>query len=456
MSSDDEARPERAPDRVQLPRPRADHGLLGPAPAQPPHRGDHDALRRPRVRPAAGRGGPRRGGRPARAARPGDARRACTASGSRSSATSRTRCTTWWPSRSRTALGAAGGDAVRAAMLDDFGIEIGTSFGPLHGKVWRIGTMGYNARKDAVLVTLAALERCSGPTAYRVPAGGGVDAAQEVVRDDGRRGARPLRASSTASPRCPPGSSASTSRREHARANAQAAAWMEQAGLRTWQDAAGNQWGRREGREPGLPALVLGSHLDTVPDAGSYDGMLGVVMAIAVAERLRRPGRTTFPFALEVVGLQRRGGHPLRQGAARQPGRRGHLGRRLVGPARPRRHDAARGVRGVRARPAPGRRRGRAGPESWSATSRRTSSRARYLEAADASLGYVTTIAGARRFRLTVVGEARHAGGTPYREATRRAGRRQRGDHRDRAAGPRVRLHRDRRPDRGAARARST
>jgi allantoate deiminase len=69
---------------------------------------------------------------------------------------------------------------------------------------------------------------------------------------------------------------------EHARANALAASWMEQAGLHTWQDAAGNQWGRREGRTAGLPALVLGSHLDTVPDAGSFDGMLGVVMAIAV------------------------------------------------------------------------------------------------------------------------------------------------------------------------------
>ena len=50
------------------------------------------------------------------------------------------------------------GDAARAAMLQDFGIEIGTSFGPLHGRVWRIGTMGYNARKDAVLQTLASLE----------------------------------------------------------------------------------------------------------------------------------------------------------------------------------------------------------------------------------------------------------------------------------------------------------
>ncbi|MBO3094331.1 pyridoxal-phosphate-dependent aminotransferase family protein [Cellulomonas dongxiuzhuiae] len=71
-------------------------------------------------------------------------------------------------------------DAVRATMLDDFAIEIGTSFGPLHGRVWRIGTMGYNARKDAVLTTLAALEHVLRRHGVAVPAGGGVSAAQEV------------------------------------------------------------------------------------------------------------------------------------------------------------------------------------------------------------------------------------------------------------------------------------
>ncbi|MET0448710.1 MAG: alanine--glyoxylate aminotransferase family protein, partial [Aeromicrobium sp.] len=72
------------------------------------------------------------------------------------------------------------GDGARAAMLDDFGIEIGTSFGPLHGKVWRIGTMGHNARKDAVLVTLAALEQVLRAGGAAVTAGGGVGAAREV------------------------------------------------------------------------------------------------------------------------------------------------------------------------------------------------------------------------------------------------------------------------------------
>ncbi|MEI5672747.1 MULTISPECIES: pyridoxal-phosphate-dependent aminotransferase family protein [unclassified Nocardioides] len=72
------------------------------------------------------------------------------------------------------------GDAARSALLTDFGIEIGTSFGPLHGKVWRIGTMGHNARKDAVLVTLAALEQVLRGAGVPLSAGGGVGAAQEV------------------------------------------------------------------------------------------------------------------------------------------------------------------------------------------------------------------------------------------------------------------------------------
>ncbi|WP_426322965.1 pyridoxal-phosphate-dependent aminotransferase family protein [Microbacterium sp. E-13] len=74
------------------------------------------------------------------------------------------------------------GDAARAALLEDFGIEIGTSFGPLHGRVWRIGTMGYNAREDAVLTTLAALEAVLRRFGATVPAGGGTDAATDVYR----------------------------------------------------------------------------------------------------------------------------------------------------------------------------------------------------------------------------------------------------------------------------------
>lgn len=73
-------------------------------------------------------------------------------------------------------------DGVRTMMLDDFGIEIGTSFGPLHGKIWRIGTMGYVCRKENVLLCLGALEACLRRFGFKAPAGAGVDAALAVYQ----------------------------------------------------------------------------------------------------------------------------------------------------------------------------------------------------------------------------------------------------------------------------------
>jgi (S)-ureidoglycine-glyoxylate aminotransferase len=74
------------------------------------------------------------------------------------------------------------GDRVRNAMLNEYNVEIGTSFGPLHGKIWRIGTMGYNARQDAVLITLGALETMLAAEGFKLPRGAGVDAALAVYR----------------------------------------------------------------------------------------------------------------------------------------------------------------------------------------------------------------------------------------------------------------------------------
>ncbi len=71
------------------------------------------------------------------------------------------------------------GEKVRQQMLHDFGIEIGTSFGPLHGVIWRIGTMGYNARKDAVLQTLASLEQVLQLNGFACPPGEAIAAALE-------------------------------------------------------------------------------------------------------------------------------------------------------------------------------------------------------------------------------------------------------------------------------------
>ncbi len=87
---------------------------------------------------------------------------------------------------------------------------------------------------------------------------------------------------------------------EHRRANELVTGWMDEAGMHARVDAIGNVTGRVEGTSHGLPALMLGSHLDTVRDAGRYDGMLGVVTAIECAQDI---GAGVLPFALEVVGF---------------------------------------------------------------------------------------------------------------------------------------------------------
>ncbi|WP_233979975.1 allantoate amidohydrolase [Pectobacterium versatile] len=89
---------------------------------------------------------------------------------------------------------------------------------------------------------------------------------------------------------------------EHLRANAQVGEWMREAGMNVWQDSVGNICGRYEGLTPDAPALLLGSHLDTVRNAGRYDGMLGVLTAIEVVRAFHQQG-TRLPVALEIIGF---------------------------------------------------------------------------------------------------------------------------------------------------------
>lgn len=78
--------------------------------------------------------------------------------------------------------------------------------------------------------------------------------------------------------------------------------WMREAGMAAHLDAIGNVCGRYEGERPGLPCLMLGSHYDTVRDAGKWDGPLGLLTAIACVADLNRRGRR-LPFAVEVIGF---------------------------------------------------------------------------------------------------------------------------------------------------------
>src|SRR3954471_22672954 len=86
------------------------------------------------------------------------------------------------------------------------------------------------------------------------------------------------------------------------RANTLVGSWMKTAGLSVREDAVGNLIGRVEGNVPRAKTLLLGSHLDTVRDAGRFDGALGVVLPIVALEELRRLN-VGLPFAVEVLGF---------------------------------------------------------------------------------------------------------------------------------------------------------
>ena len=78
--------------------------------------------------------------------------------------------------------------------------------------------------------------------------------------------------------------------------------WMEQAGMTARRDTAGNLIGRYEGETTDAPALLIGSHIDSVRNGGRYDGALGVMLGLDVVEALSAAGRR-LPFAVEVIAF---------------------------------------------------------------------------------------------------------------------------------------------------------
>ena len=198
---------------------------------------------------------------------------------------------------------------------------------------------------------------------------------------------------------------------EQKAANALVLGWMREAGMSARLDAIGNVVGRYEGEQPGLPSLMMGSHLDTVRDAGKYDGMLGVVAAIECVHALNARGRR-LPFAIEIFGF------------ADEEGTRFNatlLGSRAVaGTFRPEVLDNV-DQAGVSMRAAM--RAFGLDPDRIGAAARRREDVLAYaelhieqgpvLEAEGLPVGVVTAINGATRFAVEVDGMAGHAGTVP-------------------------------------------
>ena len=187
--------------------------------------------------------------------------------------------------------------------------------------------------------------------------------------------------------------------------------WMREAGLEGRVDDAGNVRAVRPGADPQAPRVVLFSHIDTIPDAGAFDGPLGVVLAL---EAIAILAEERLPFSIEVIAFSEeegiRFGFPFFGSMA------------VVGqvvPATLDRKDnqgmsVAEALYGFGLRPQNIAKSCALAPETFAALEVHIE-QGPVLEAENLSLGVVDAIAGQSRFELTFTGQANHAGTTPMR-----------------------------------------
>jgi allantoate deiminase len=178
---------------------------------------------------------------------------------------------------------------------------------------------------------------------------------------------------------------------------------MQAAGLSAHIDAAGSVVGRIEGANPGAPALLIGSHIDSVVDAGRFDGNLGVVLGIVAAQALGAEGGPACPIEVVAFGDEENVRFPLEPLDLLRADR--PLQPRLARRSRRGRHHASRGAAALRRRSG-GDRLHRAQARRYRAYLEVHIEQGPQLEAADLPVGVVSAINGITRARAHVTGEA--------------------------------------------------
>jgi allantoate deiminase len=185
--------------------------------------------------------------------------------------------------------------------------------------------------------------------------------------------------------------------------------WFRQAGLAARVDDAGNLRATRRGSHAEAPTLVLCSHIDTVPNAGAFDGPLGVLLALSAIEEL---GHTPLPFHIEVIAFAEeegaRFGFPFLSSLAAT----GQLTPELLARTDSDGVSVAEAIRSFGLGP-------ERIPESCPLPAKTFAAlevhieQGPVLEAEDSQLAVVEAIVGQSRFELTFTGQANHAGTTP-------------------------------------------
>ena len=198
---------------------------------------------------------------------------------------------------------------------------------------------------------------------------------------------------------------------EHAQAAEIVMRRMREAGMSAWLDAVGNVVGRYPGRRPGGRRLILGSHLDTVRNAGKYDGALGVMLPIACLKSLHDRGER-LDYSVDVIAFGDEEGLRFQATLIGSLAAAGNFNPELL---------SAVDEDGIRLREAL--REFGLDPDAVGEASYRSEEVAGYLEvhieqgpvleAEERPVGVVTSIAGATRLRVEVIGRAGHAGTVP-------------------------------------------
>ncbi|PUA16471.1 allantoate amidohydrolase [Glaciimonas sp. PCH181] len=197
----------------------------------------------------------------------------------------------------------------------------------------------------------------------------------------------------------------------HHAAAAQLAEWMCEAGMQVRRDMAGNVIGRYEAITPNAPALITGSHFDSVRNGGKYDGNLGILLPIACIKQWHAIGKR-FPFALEVIGFAEEEGVRFK---ATLLGSRAAAGTFDMGVL-DNLDDAGLSMREVMAASgfhAVGLAKAAYAPESVLAFVEVHIEQGPVLLNEQLPLGIVTAISGASRFMVEIDGLAGHAGTVP-------------------------------------------
>ena len=195
------------------------------------------------------------------------------------------------------------------------------------------------------------------------------------------------------------------------RANRLAAEWMRAAGMKTHTDAIGNLIGHYEGPGANAKCLLLGSHLDTVRNAGKFDGPLGVMLAIACVEHLHRQ-KIRLPFAIKVIGFADE------EGVRYQTT---YLGSRAMAGCFDLKNLQRRDARGIAMADAIKQFAGNPAklksallnPKQLIGYVEAHIEQGPVLEKQNLAVGIVSAIAGQTRARISFFGRARHAGTTP-------------------------------------------